>query len=122
MKTIFIFKTNLDIFLFYRLRAPSYFCDNETDLGLQLHYRSKRRGFTYYTMGQLKAIAQNFYNQKLEIEVLDTEIVFDTIHVAFQVLIGHYKLLIILQIILATLGNLKHGKSYPYKFITAEVR
>ena len=98
MQTIFIFKTNLDIFLFSRLRAPSYFCDNETDLGLQLHYRSKRRGFTYYTMGQLKAIAQNFYNQKLEIEVLDTEIVFDTIHVAFQVLIGHYKLLIILQL------------------------
>ena len=72
--------------MFLRLRPPSYFCDNETDTGLQLHYRSKRRGFTYYTQGQLKAIAQTFYNQTLEIEVLDSEIVFDTIHVSFKVL------------------------------------
>ena len=71
--------------MFRRLRPPSYFCDNETDTGLQLHYRSKRRGFTYYTQGQLKAIAQTFYNQTLEIEVLDSEIVFDTIHVSFKV-------------------------------------
>ena len=36
-------------------------------------------------MGQLKSIAQTFYNQTLEIEVLDSEIVFDTIHVSFKV-------------------------------------
>ena len=36
-------------------------------------------------MGQLKAIAQTFFNQTLQIEVKDTEIVFDTIHVSFQV-------------------------------------
>ena len=39
-------------------------------------------------MGQLKAIALNLFNQKLDIEVLDSEIVFDTIHVAFRVLVG----------------------------------
>ena len=36
-------------------------------------------------MGQLKAIAQTFFNLKLEIEVMDSEIVFDTIHVSFKV-------------------------------------
>ena len=80
-----MFQVNVIFFHFRRLRAPSYFCDNETDTGLQLHYRSKRRGFTYYTMGQLKAIAQTFFNLKLEIEVMDTEIVFDTVHVSFKV-------------------------------------
>ena len=38
-------------------------------------------------MGQLKAIAQTFFNLKLDIEVMDSEIVFDTIHVSFKVLV-----------------------------------
>ena len=71
-------------FSYPRLRAPSYFCDNETETGLHLHYRSKRRGFTHYTMGQLKSVAETFYKLKLEIEVLDQEVKFDTIHVSFK--------------------------------------
>ena len=71
-------------FSYPRLRAPSYFCDNETDAGLHLHYRSKRRGFVNYTMGQLKAIGESFYKLKIEIEVLDQEVKFDTIHVSFN--------------------------------------
>ena len=71
-------------YLVTRLRAPSYFCDNETATGLQLHYRSKRRGFVHYTMGQLKSIAETFYKLELSIQVLDQEIKFDTIHVSFQ--------------------------------------
>ncbi len=38
----------------FRMRAPSYFCDSETEEGLILHYRSKRRGFVQYTIGQLR--------------------------------------------------------------------
>ena len=71
-------------FSYPRLRAPSYFCDNETETGLHLHYRSKRRGFVHYTMGQLKAIGETFYNIKLEISVIDQEVKFDTVHVSFQ--------------------------------------
>ena len=67
-----------------RLRAPSYFCDNETEKGLQLHYRSKRRGFVHYTIGQLKSIAETFYKIDMQIEVLDQEVKFDTIQVSFQ--------------------------------------
>lgn len=71
-------------FSYSRLRAPSYFCDNETETGLHLHYRSKRRGFVNYTMGQLKSVAETFYKLKLEIEVIDQEVKFDTIHVSFR--------------------------------------
>ena len=71
-------------FSYPRLRAPSYFCDNETDAGLHLHYRSKRRGFVHYTMGQLKAVGDTFYKIKIEINVIDQEVKFDTVHVSFN--------------------------------------
>ena len=34
-----------------------------------LHYRSKRRGFTTYTAGQLKAVAQTYFKTEMGIEV-----------------------------------------------------
>ena len=73
-------------FSYPRIRAPSYFVDNETPQGLMLHYRSKRRGFTTYTIGQLKAVAETFYKMEMAIEVKESEIKFDTVHVSFQVI------------------------------------
>ena len=70
----------------FRIRAPSYFVDNETPQGLMLHYRSKRRGFTTYTIGQLKAVADTYYKMEMAIEVKESEIKFDTVHVSFQVI------------------------------------
>jgi len=71
-------------FSYPRIRAPSYFVDNETPQGLMLHYRSKRRGFTTYTIGQLKAVADTYYKIEMAIEVKESEIKFDTVHVSFQ--------------------------------------
>jgi len=71
-------------FSYPRIRAPSYFVDNETPQGLMLHYRSKRRGFTTYTIGQLKAVADTYYKMEMAIEVKESEIKFDTVHVSFQ--------------------------------------
>lgn len=71
-------------FSYPRLRAPSYFCDNETENGLELHYRSKRRGWVHYTIGQLRSVAETFYKLDLKIEVMDQEVKFDTIHVSFK--------------------------------------
>ena len=83
-----------------RLRAPSYFVNTETPeviwqaaektpfsfiQGLMLHYRSKRRGFTTYTAGQLKAVATTYFKTEMGIEVKESEIKFDTVHVSFQV-------------------------------------
>uniref|UniRef100_A0A6P7HD37 Soluble guanylate cyclase 88E-like n=1 Tax=Diabrotica virgifera virgifera TaxID=50390 RepID=A0A6P7HD37_DIAVI len=45
-------------FSYPRMRAPSFICENETKQGLTLHYRSKRRGFVYYTIGQIREILQ----------------------------------------------------------------
>jgi hypothetical protein len=43
-------------FSYPRMRAPSFFVENETRRGLTLHYRSKRRGYVYYTMGQIEQV------------------------------------------------------------------
>ena len=51
-----------------------------------LHYRSKRRGFTTYTIGQLKAVSETYYKMEMQIEVKESEIKFDTVHVSFLVL------------------------------------
>jgi len=43
-------------FSYPKMRAPSFYIDNESESGLRLHYRSKRRGFVHYTMGQIKQV------------------------------------------------------------------
>ncbi|KAL1460077.1 hypothetical protein WDU94_012016 [Cyamophila willieti] len=52
-------------FSYPRMRAPSFICENETRQGLTLHYRSKRRGFVYYAMGQIREVARHFYNKEM---------------------------------------------------------
>ncbi|XP_044254249.1 soluble guanylate cyclase 88E isoform X2 [Tribolium madens] len=71
-------------FSYPRMRAPSFICENETKQGLTLHYRSKRRGFVYYTMGQIKEVARHFYNKEMKIELVREELLFDMVHVTFQ--------------------------------------
>lgn len=71
-------------FSYPRMRAPSFICENETRQGLTLHYRSKRRGFVYYTMGQIREVARHFYHKELKIELVREEVLFDTVHVTFQ--------------------------------------
>ncbi|KAF9418035.1 hypothetical protein HW555_005019 [Spodoptera exigua] len=61
-------------FSYPRMRAPSFICENETRQGLTLHYRSKRRGF----------VARHFYHKEMRIELLREELLFDTVHVTFQ--------------------------------------
>ncbi|GAB6030014.1 hypothetical protein CHUAL_005705 [Chamberlinius hualienensis] len=71
-------------FSYPRMKAPSFFCENENQYGLTLHYRSKRKGYVYYTMGQIKAVGKKFYNTDVTITVLKEELLFDTEHVTFQ--------------------------------------
>lgn len=49
-------------FSYPRMRAPSFICENETRQGLTLHYRSKRRGFVYYAMGQIREVSYFLIN------------------------------------------------------------
>ncbi|KAL1110601.1 hypothetical protein AAG570_008129 [Ranatra chinensis] len=71
-------------FSYPRMRAPSFICENETRNGLTLHYRSKRQGFVYYTMGQIKEVARHFYHKDMTIELIREEMLMDTVHVTFQ--------------------------------------
>ena len=43
-------------FSFPKLCPPSFVCDNETSKGLRLTYRSKRKWFVYYAMGQISEV------------------------------------------------------------------
>ncbi|KAG5345676.1 GCY8E cyclase, partial [Acromyrmex heyeri] len=65
-------------FSYPRMRAPSFICENETRQG------DKRRGFVYYTMGQIREVARHFYHKELQIELVREEVLFDTVHVTFQ--------------------------------------
>lgn len=58
-------------FTYPKLKAPSFFCDNETENGLILHYRSSRKGFLHYVTGQIKAVGRFFYHIDVEVEVLE---------------------------------------------------
>ncbi|XP_047473714.1 soluble guanylate cyclase 88E-like [Penaeus chinensis] len=66
------------------MKPPSFFCENETSNGMLLHYRSKRKGYAHYTMGQIKQVARRFYNTDMEIVLLKKSTVTDTLHVTFQ--------------------------------------
>ncbi|XP_063709211.1 soluble guanylate cyclase 88E-like [Culicoides brevitarsis] len=66
------------------MRAPSFICENETRHGLTLHYRTKRRGFVYYTMGQIREVARHFYQKDMEIELIKSDLLGETCHYTFQ--------------------------------------
>lgn len=39
-------------FSYPKMKAPSFFCEDESSTGLTLHYRSTRRGYLWYTVGE----------------------------------------------------------------------
>ncbi|KAG1663197.1 Soluble guanylate cyclase 88E [Nymphon striatum] len=71
-------------FSYQNLQPASFFCENETEKGLTLHYRSKRRGFVWYVVGQIKEVGKHFYDIDIDVDVLTQEIQNDTLHVKFQ--------------------------------------
>ena len=58
------------------MKAPSFFIAEESNDGVTMEYRSKRRGFQYYVQGQIKELSKNFANEikKLEIEMKKQEV------------------------------------------------
>ncbi|XP_055636828.1 soluble guanylate cyclase 88E isoform X1 [Toxorhynchites rutilus septentrionalis] len=66
------------------MRAPSFICENETRHGLTLHYRTKRKGFVYYTMGQIREVARHFYHKEMHITLVKSDLLGETNHYTFQ--------------------------------------
>ncbi|EDO43095.1 predicted protein, partial [Nematostella vectensis] len=58
-------------FTYPKLKAPSFHCSEETERGMKLHYRSSRKGFLYYVVGQIREVGKMFYDQQIEVEVLE---------------------------------------------------
>ena len=47
------------------MQSPSFYCDQETEDGLRLHYRSKRKGYVHYVQGQLEEMASYLFDMKI---------------------------------------------------------
>jgi len=71
-------------FSYQKMRAPSFYCENETRNGLTLHYRTKRRGFVHYVKGQICQVGKQFYNTDVTVDVVLEEDDDIMIHVVFQ--------------------------------------
>lgn len=71
-------------FSYPKLKPPSFFCENETCHGLVLHYRSKRKGYAYYVIGQVTQVAKLFYKTPVEIEVISQEETIDMTNVVMK--------------------------------------
>lgn len=67
-----------------KLQSPSFYCEGETSTGLTLHYISKRKGFMFYVVGQVKEIASSFYQKDLDIKILSHEAKGNTTHVVYR--------------------------------------
>ena len=62
-------------FSYPRMVAPSFFCQSETANGLLLRYRSRRRGFVPYVVGQIREVARLYYDTPLTVQVVSTDTV-----------------------------------------------
>ncbi|GAU97857.1 hypothetical protein RvY_09085-2 [Ramazzottius varieornatus] len=73
-------------FSYPKLKPPSFFVEKETEHGLILHYRSKRRygGYVHYVTGQIKCVGSLFYGQNVDIELLKEEFVGNAVHVVMH--------------------------------------
>ncbi len=60
-------------FSYPKMRPPSFFCENETEHGLLLHYTTRRSGFLEYVIGQLTTVGR-IYGKNLEITLLSEEV------------------------------------------------
>ncbi|XP_077866611.1 soluble guanylate cyclase gcy-31-like [Saccoglossus kowalevskii] len=61
-------------FSYPMIKPPSFFVTEETANGLTLIYRSKRKGFLHYSIGQLKQVGRKFYNLDIQVEVVSEDV------------------------------------------------
>lgn len=60
-------------FSYPKLKPPSFFVEEEDANGITLQYRSRRKGYVHYVMGQIRAVGKNFYATDITIDVLKEE-------------------------------------------------
>ena len=67
-------------FSYPKMRAPSFFCEQETPEGVIMHYTTKRQGYLPYVVGQLHAVGL-IYQKELEITVIKEDKSLEGYHV-----------------------------------------
>ncbi|CAF3538129.1 unnamed protein product [Rotaria sp. Silwood1] len=67
-----------------RMRPPSFYLEKENAHGLTLHYRSRRRGFVHYVIGQITEVGRRFYDTNVQIDIVSEREEFDITHVVFE--------------------------------------
>lgn len=73
-------------FSYPKLRPPSFFVEEESETGLTLHYRSKRKGYVHYVKGQIRQVGKLFYNSKVDIDVVSVQETDNMTHVVLKLL------------------------------------
>ncbi|ELT93390.1 hypothetical protein CAPTEDRAFT_91580 [Capitella teleta] len=68
-------------FSYPSMKPPSFFCEKETRNGLILHYRSRRKGYLHYVMGQIHQVGMDYYNTEVHIEIINEEETMGLTHV-----------------------------------------
>lgn len=71
-------------FSYPKLKPPSFFVEEENSEGLTLHYRSRRKGYLHYVMGQIHSVAREFYNTDLTIDIVKEEESMDMCNVVMR--------------------------------------
>ncbi|XP_048399583.1 soluble guanylate cyclase 88E-like isoform X1 [Stegostoma tigrinum] len=71
-------------FSYPKVQPPTFFCQEESATGVTLHYRSKRKGYLHYAMGQLRQMGKQFYDTDIHVEVLSEQLVGDYSHVTMR--------------------------------------
>ncbi|XP_073342576.1 soluble guanylate cyclase 88E-like [Pagrus major] len=71
-------------FSYPKVQPPTFFCQEESATGVTLHYRSKRKGYLHYAMGQLRQMGKQFYDTDIHVEVLSEQMVGDYSHVTMR--------------------------------------
>ncbi|XP_032237321.1 soluble guanylate cyclase 89Db isoform X1 [Nematostella vectensis] len=67
-----------------KMESPTFHCTEETSTGLTLHYRSKRKGFKHYVIGQMHEVVKQFYDMSIQIDILAITETTNQCHVAYR--------------------------------------
>ncbi|CAF3725651.1 unnamed protein product [Adineta steineri] len=79
-------------FSFPKMKSPLFHVTEEDEFGAVLHYKSKRRGFQRYVMGQLKECGTRFFQEDISCRIQDDVSSNEYTHIVFRVDFNNYKL------------------------------
>ncbi|CAF3425569.1 unnamed protein product [Rotaria sp. Silwood1] len=72
-------------FSFPKMKSPLFHVTEEDTNGAVLHYKSKRRGFQQYIIGQLRTCAFKFFKQEIFVRIQDDLSSNEYTHIVFRV-------------------------------------